>query len=297
MLKEYRAVLTLTPNSLLSMIAHSSKPQPATPHRLLLLHGLASTPKEFGMLMHPLRRLGVQLITPEVPLYSDQSLAEAPRWQDWVESARECVRAAAGPSPEPFVLGGLCTGAILALAVAAQPLPGLRGLALLSPLFSYDGWALPWWYQLRHLAYWLHLEHHFSMRERPPFGLKNERMRLLVRRQLDAEQSSLVGPAKVALQVVRESERLSHHMLSLLPQQTLPMLVLHARDDEICSLNSVRAALAGVPPQQLYLSVLEDSYHMITADNDRQRVADELAGFLWRLTGAITSKRSSPPAE
>ncbi len=262
------------------------KPQPAAAHRLVLLHGLASTPKEFGMMVHPLRRLGVKLVTPEVPLYSYGSLAEAPRWQDWVASATECVEAAVGSSPEPYVLGGLCTGAMLALAVAAtRPLPGLRGLALLSPLFSYDGWALPWWYRMRHLAYWMHLERHFSMRERAPYGLKNERMRQLVRSQLQTEQATLVGPAQVSLQVVRESERLSHHVVSGLSRQTLPMLALHARADEICSLQSMQQVLGRVPPQQLRLSVLEDSYHMITADNDRQRVAAELADFMTRVAG------------
>ena len=262
----------------------SHKPRPAAAHRLVLLHGLASTPKEFGMMAHPLRRLGVKLITPEVPSYSYGSLPETPRWQDWVVSATECIEAAIGSSTEPYVLGGLCTGAMLALAVAAaRPLPGLRGLALLSPLFSYDGWALPWWYRLRHLAYGLHLDRHFVMRERSPFGLKNKRMRQMVRHQLESEQASLVGPAQVSLQVVRESERLSRHVISVLPQQTLPLLALHARDDEICSLSSVRAVLGRMPQQQLRLSVLEDSYHMITADNDRQRVATELAGFIARV--------------
>jgi carboxylesterase len=249
-----------------------------------MLHGLASTPKEFGMMVHPLRRLGVKLVTPEVKFYSYGSLAETPRWQDWVESAADGIQTFMGPSPDPYVLGGLCTGAMLALAVAAaRPFPGLRGLALLSPLFSYDGWALPWWYRMRHLAYLLHIDRHFAMRERTPYGLKNERVRQMVRHQLESGQASLVGPAQVSLQVVRESERLSRHVISLLPRQTLPMLALHAREDEICSLKSVQKVLTRVPQQQLRLTVLEDSYHMITADNDRQQVADELAGFMARV--------------
>lgn len=38
----------------------------------------------------------------------------------------------------PVVLGGLCTGAVLALRVAARGgVEGIRGLALLSPLLAY----------------------------------------------------------------------------------------------------------------------------------------------------------------
>jgi carboxylesterase len=175
----------------------------------VLLHGLASTPKEFGLLLHPLRREGIAVHTPEVRGYSHGSLARPAQWRDWVDAASEAIHACVG-SDTPFVLGGLCTGAILALAVAARrPPPSLRGLALMSPIFAYDGWALPWWYRLRVLAYRLGLLDHFSMAERPPYGLKNERLRQWVRQQMADEASTLVGPPRVRLQVVRESERMS----------------------------------------------------------------------------------------
>jgi carboxylesterase len=254
------------------------------PSRLVLFHGLASTPKEFGFLTHPLRRHGVRLQAPQVPGYSAATLADAAHWESWVSAAADCLDELAAASPEPFVLGGLCTGAMLALAVAARrPLPGLRGFALLSPLFAYDGWALPWWYALRHVAYAAGLTRRFSMSEREPYGLRNERMRQLIRQQLAAGETSLVGPARVPLQVVRESERLSAHVRTLLPGLAHPMQVQHARDDEICRLASVRTELARVPAGLLSLHVLENSYHMITADNDRHLVADRLSAFMQGL--------------
>ena len=267
----------------------------APPARLVVFHGLASSPKEFGFLIHPLRREGIRLEAPEVPGYTGGLLAAPSRWQDWVEQASQAIARLSAASPEPFVLGGLCTGAMLALAVAGQrPPPGLRGVALLSPLFAYDGWGLPRWYALRRLAYALGLARRFHMAERPPFGLKNERMRQWVRAQLAAsegarargagrDEATMVGPARVSLQVVRESERLSAHVLPLLPRLAVPVLAQHARDDEICSLASVRAALRGVAPRLLNLQVLENSYHMITADNDRHLVADRLATFVQSL--------------
>ena len=56
-----------------------------------------------------------------------------------------------------------------------------------------------------------------------------------------------------------------------------PTLVLHAREDEICRLASVRAVTAQAPHALLELAVLEDSYHMISVDNDRLEVAQRLA--------------------
>jgi carboxylesterase len=251
------------------------------PGRLVLFHGLASSPREFGFLTHPLRRHGVRLVAPEVPGYGAGVAGAGARWQGWVAAAARCLDRLEAESSEPFVLGGLCTGAMLALAVAAgRPRPALRGLALLSPLFSYDGWALPWWYALRPVAYATGLTRFFAMREREPYGLRNERMRALIRRQLAAGETSLAGPAAVPLRVVRESERLSAHVRTLLPELAHPVQVQHARDDEICRLASVRQALRRVPTGLLSLHVLDNSYHMITADNDRHLVADRLSAFM-----------------
>ncbi|RQP23782.1 alpha/beta fold hydrolase [Albitalea terrae] len=274
-------------------LAPMNSRRPSTMPRLLLFHGLASSSKEFGLLVHPLRRAGVRFDALDVNGYTHGTMPDRARWQDWVDAACARVDAVLDSSNEPIVLGGLCTGAMLALAVASRRRhAGLVGLALLSPLFSYDGWSLPWWYGFRHLAYLLRLEHRYVMRERSPFGLKNERMRQMVRTQLqDKTSASVVGPAEVSLQVVRESERLSAHARSVLAGLHLPTLALHARDDEICRLASVRQALASMRPESLQLKVLENSYHMITADNDRKEVADELAAFVRSLS--VPASRNS----
>jgi carboxylesterase len=268
---------------------------PGRPSRLVLFHGLASSPREFGFLTHPLRRHGVRLVAPEVPGYSAGTLSPGVRWKHWVDAASRCLDALEAESGEPYVLGGLCTGAMLALAVAGErPRPGLRGFALLSPLFAYDGWALPWWYALRPIAYATGLTRLFAMREREPYGLRNERMRALIRQQIAGGETSLVGPASVPLAVVRESERLSARVRTLLPALAHPVQVQHAREDEICRLASVRREIARVPTGLLSLHVAENSYHMITADNDRHLVADRLSAFMQGLDACAPD--CAPPA-
>jgi len=256
--------------------------------RLILLHGLASTPKEFSLLLHPLRRLGLQLECPTVPGYSHGMLATRARWTDWVDAATESVSKLLDDDCEPALLGGLCSGAMLALAAAGRlPRAPLRGLVLLSPLIAYNGWGLPWWYRLRYLAYGLGIAPWFSMSEREPYGLKNERMRQWVRAQMEGEEATLVGPASVPLNVVRESEGLSRHACRLLREQQRPLLMVHAREDEICRLDTVRKAVGGLRPGIASLEVLEDSYHMVSADNDRQRVGELIAGFAARLRPGV----------
>lgn len=249
---------------------------------LLMFHGLASTPKEFGLVIPPLRRAGIAMHAPELAGYSAGRWSASPRWQAWVDEATEAALSLIARHPgEPIALGGLCTGAMIAVAVAARlPAGAVDALALMSPLFAYDGWGLPRWYALRPVAYALGLTRLFSMAEREPYGLMNERMRRLVRQQLASGQDSLAGPARVPLAFVRESERLSREARALLPRLPLRVLVQHARLDEICSLESVRDAVGTVPAFRLRLEVIEDSYHMITADNGRERVARQLIDFL-----------------
>ena len=247
---------------------------------LILLHGLASSPAEFSLIVGGLRRRGINVLTPVIDGYSSGSCTAARSHRDWIESASAAVESLAESLAAPFVLGGLCSGAMLSLAVATQRAqPRLQGLALLSPLFAYDGWGLPGWYRLRYLAYALGLADRFSMHERPPFGLKNERMRQFVHAQLASGLATLSGPPSVSLAAVRESERLSRLARARLQRLSVPVLAIHARQDEICSVASVRRALEGVPQELLQFLVLDDSYHMITADNDRDLVARTLADF------------------
>ncbi len=251
--------------------------------RLVLLHGLASTPKEFSLLLHPLRRLGIQLECPSIPGYSHDQLNTKAQWTDWVDAATETVSALLADG-EPTLLGGLCSGAMLATAVAERlPRAPLRGLVLLSPLVAYNGWGLPWWYRLRYIAYGLGIAPWFSMSEREPFGLKNERMRQWVRAQMTSEEATLVGPASVPLNVVQQSERLSRHVRGLLGQQHRPLLVIHAREDEICQLDTVRKTFAPERVGPTRFEVLENSYHMVSADNDRNLVAEMVASFAAQL--------------
>ena len=265
--------------------------------RLILLHGLASTPAEFALLVHPLRRLGIPLVTPEIEGYTHGSVRDGVSWDDWVRAATARIAQEIAASPGPFVLGGLCSGALLAAAVAARgKFQRLRGIALLSPLVAYDGWGLPWWYRLRVLAYALALERRFAMQERPPYGLKNERMRQIVRQQMLTQQASLAGPSQVSLAVVRESERLSRHAVRALETIHCPVLALHARRDEICRLASVQTVLRRLPPERVRLIVLEDSYHLITADNDRHALARDLAQFASTLCDVPQSRKEFAPS-
>jgi carboxylesterase len=90
---------------------------------------------------------------------------------------------------------------------------------------------------------------------------------------------SAAGPSTLPLWAIREVDRLKDHVSAGLHRLTPRTLMLHARDDEVCTLASAQRSMHSLAAADKRLVVLEDSYHMITIDNDRHRVTDELRDF------------------
>lgn len=259
---------------------------------VVLLHGLLSSPREFSLVVPALRANGIRVALPTIEGYSGTADVQPRRWRDWLAAASEAVRAAVTPG-EPFVLGGLCCGGLLAGALAASGGLPVHTLVMLSPTFAFDGWGgTPLW-RWRHAAYALGLTRFFHASERPPYGVKDPRMRRWIENDLKARATSAAGPARLPLWAIRENERLAAHVRAVAPRLATRNLVVHARDDEVCSLAAVQRACAALPAPRSSLLVLEDSYHMVTLDRERRRVAAVLRAA---ATGVAARPWSTRPA-
>jgi carboxylesterase len=247
----------------------------SNPMPVVLLHGLLSTPREFGLISLPLRAAGIQLITPEIANYTEADRSSPRRWGEWLASVEEAVRREV-PAGQPFVLGGLCTGSLLAAALAISGRLPVHTLVMMSPTFAFDGWGKSALWRWRGLAYLLGITRWISTAERSPYGIKNEKLRQWVARDMERKASSAAGPSKLALWAVRETERLSSYIQRNLHRLPKRNVVLHAREDEVCGLTTVDRAFRAMPGADNEMIVLENSFHMITLDNDRRRVVDEL---------------------
>jgi carboxylesterase len=259
------------------------KQNPATT-KLLLLHGLLSSPQEFGLIAPNLRSRGLQHEALTVPGYTLATDAKNFDWRAWRAAALNLLDDRAGG--EPVILGGLCMGAILATALALEAPDRVAGLVLLSPSFEFDGWGLSPVRHLRRFGYWTGLDRFFYMAERPPYGVKNERTRAWIARELATRTRSAAGPARVPLRALREGERMLADVRARLGELRCPILVIHARDDEIASIGSVERMFASLPQTDKELAILENCYHMITIDNDRQQVIALLDRFVRRLSAS-----------
>jgi carboxylesterase len=74
-----------------------------------------------------------------------------------------------------------------------------------------------------------------------------------------------------------------------------PTLIVHARQDELTSLRSANFLVEKIGGGRARMVVLEDSYHMICVDNDREIVAKNVLEFLGAALPGATSALANDP--
>jgi carboxylesterase len=225
-----------------------------------------------GKLMH---RAGFSV---HIPVISGYSMGSSVRpWQEWVGEVERLYDDLSARYASVCV-AGLSSGATLALAFA-QRQPRLQALALWAVTLYYDGWAIPWYRGLFEPCYLLGIGRHYGYREKPPFGLKNERWRARVAEAMRSHQASTAGPALIPGDFLYQSTVLGRHVARNLRWVTSDILVMHAADDETASPRNAQDVFEGVRSEHKRRIMLGDSYHIITMDNERDLVARETIRF------------------
>jgi carboxylesterase len=260
-------------------------------HAVLLLHGLSSSPLELRFLARFLAEEGFITHTPELAGYS-AGTGHLPMEQ-WISAAVAQFDALAVQYRHVSVCG-LSMGATLAAAVAHQR-PAARALLLLSITLSYDGWAIPWYLFMFDYLYYTPLRSRYRYREHEPYGLRNEALRSKIARAMQKNEISEVGPASIAMPALHEARRLAASVRNKLKGIATDCLIIHAIDDETSSPHNARFVESNVGAAFLRTIWLDDSYHMITSDNEREVVARECALFLRESAAASAASNNPAP--
>lgn len=256
---------------------------------VVLLHGLCSTPDELMPLHGALRTAGYAVSALTVPGYSFDAglpLQRASRYPQWIAEVESQVLRL-HRKHRRVVVAGISAGATLALGAAIRCGTGIDGLLLLSTPLRTDGWAIPRTRMLLPLALYTPLGRFWQYREAPPYGVKNERVRSWIARELQQRKVSRAGSAVLGVDHLREHDRLVRHVRARLSQvRCREVLAIHAREDEVASLSNLDLLSRGLSAcGHLRTIVLGNSYHMVSIDNDRQQVATEAVNFAARVTG------------
>jgi len=256
-------------------------------HAVLLIHGLQGVPTEVQALAKRLHKAGYTVRVPHFKGYGytvgDNAHSVTP-WRDWrgqvMLELRNLKR-----QYKTVSIGGLCIGAVLALSVAEEASAEISGLSLLATTLFYDGWSIPWYRFMLPLGYFTPLRYLYAYKEREPFGLKNPQLRRWVAREMSHKTSSIAGASNLALPAIHEAELLIKSVKRNLHKVTSPALVIHAVEDDVSTPRSADFVVKHIGSAKVQKILLHDSYHLITMDNERERVADETIKFFNDLTG------------
>ena len=72
---------------------------------------------------------------------------------------------------------------------------------------------------------------------------------------------------------------LSRDVLSQLDEITSPILLVHSKDDDLTSVRSAKEVYAKVSSLDKELVILQDSYHMVLYDNEKEFVYNKALEF------------------
>ena len=118
--------------------------------------------------------------------------------------------------------------------------------------------------------------------ERDPWGVKDLRLRALVEQAINSGDSSRAGIAALPGSLMLELRWLVQQVKREVGSVRQPTLIVHPREDDRASLrnlNYLQTNLAGL----VETVVLDDSYHVVTLDRQRQLVVNRTLEFMSQL--------------
>ena len=255
---------------------------------VLLIHGLGGTPVEMKTVAKRLNQAGHTVMCCQLAGHcgTEADLA-ATHWQDWYASAEEAL-SQLEEHCDTVVVGGLSMGGLLAAKLAAAEPSRVDGVVILAPTLWYDGWTMPWYAVLLKLLrpyLGLPIFKGWSFAEREPYGIKDERVRKIILQAMTSGDSTLAGVFGTPALALRELWRLTDALKPELPKVYQPALIIQARDDDVASIRNaqyLQRNLGGL----VETLILDNSYHLVTVDQQRHVTNDRVVSFVGSLTKA-----------
>jgi len=252
---------------------------------VILIHGLTGTPHEMGFLARFLNSKGYSVVCPLLANHGKPiEILRKTKWQECYLSVKDAFTQAASGCGRVFV-SGLSMGALLALLLAEEFPERVSAVSCLSPTLFYDGWNTPWSRHLLPLAHITGLKHFLYFKEEPPYGIKNEAVRSLVHKYYnkakigDIENVARYGYPYFPATLLYEIILLAKHIRQKLPRITTPVQLIQANDDDMTSVKNSQLVYDSINSKVKEIVLLYNSYHVVTADHERGKVASEMERF------------------
>lgn len=242
----------------------------------LLIHGLTGSPFEMKYLAKSLNAAG---FTVKVPCLAGHGKTlndlRKTRWQDWYKTVRETYDDMK-KNYRSVSVSGLCMGTLLAIHLASEHGDDITALSLMSTTFFYDGWSLPWYKFLLPLAYYTPVRYIYSYKEKEPYGIKNKRIREYV---TESMKHNSIAYSSIPSESMHEFYRLGREAKRSMLKVTAPALILHSLEDDLASARNADFVERNIGSTDIRKILIDDSYHMLTIDNQKHLVAQKTIDF------------------
>jgi carboxylesterase len=225
----------------------------------LLLHGFTGNPAEMEELANFLRHQGCAVTVPTLPGHATQpdDLRDIP-YQQWIDTSEQALRELEQRHAVVFVIGQ-SMGGTLALHLAANH--RFRGVVTLAAALR-----LP-----------LHLE--IASYVFAPFVPVRHKRKGSDVRDLNSK-ALLQNYDHYPMSAVRQLMRMLRKVRNELPAVTMPVLAIHAPEDHVVPFDNLALLMSLVKSAAAEQMVVENSYHVLTVDYDREIIFARIWEFI-----------------
>lgn len=254
----------------------------------ILIPGLNGSGLELGQLPRFLEVAGHDVLIPEIPGFLFGGPAS--KYGGWVQELHQIIDA----QKEIYStvnLAGISMGATLATLVATQR-TDISSLVLMSPVLKYDGWSVPFYRPILDFFYFFGVRK-WEYSEREPFGVKNIDLRRRISEKFKTSKVSEVGGASISARHLHEAKGLMSSAKNNLQNLTCRLLLIQSVEDDTCSVWSAEEILEHCKSEVRRVIWLGNSYHIVTIDNEREIVLNEVLNFIAQ-TSAVERHQIAP---
>ena len=181
-------------------------------------------------------------------------------------------------------------GALLSLLLAEEVPGQVAGVSCLSPTLFYDGWNVPWYSKvLKPLLYATPLKHVLYYKEEPPYGIKNKALQKRIHKYYTAanfdDQQGVAeyGYPYFPVSLLHQLDKLIGHLTGKLHGINVPVQLIQAREDDMTSIRNSTFIYEKIGSALKEMVLLDDCYHVITADQERATVARNMDSFFSKI--------------
>jgi len=259
---------------------------------VILIHGLTGTPVEMKPIAQFLNRKGYTVACPCLANHGQPlNVLKWSKWQEFYQSVRRVmIDGELADHRGPIFASGLSMGALLALLLADEFKDRIYGVSCLAPTLFYDGWNTPYSKFFLPLGYFTPLKYFSYVKEDPPYGIKNEAIRGRIHKYYanakleDTENVGQYGYPYFPITLFCQLHLLVKHVMKKLPKMNFPVQLIQAKDDDMTSTRNSKFIYDIIGSEIKEMVLLYNSYHVITADHERDLVAEKAEGFFARVS-------------